>query len=691
LRIHQIDPTTHFRRVGGSAPILVLLALLAPPSLHAGDAFQDGEVFAGVAGGQISRFSAGGRSRGNLRTGGGQMTGMCFDLDGNLYATDFERRTMTKLDKTGRVVTRRWGGPFSVHPESCVVDGEGNVYTGELDGQNRIRKFTPDGRLLASFRPRTEERGVDWIDLAADQCTMFYTSEGRKVMRYDVCRDRQLGDFATGLEGSCYALRVRENGEVMVACEQRVYRLSAQGRVIGSYPIADGSLFAMNLDPDGEHFWTGGVRSGNVYKVHIESGRGTARPAFQASRPRSSDNGSSLFGALLGKLQEQFVGASLGGLAVYGERTAAIAEVVERREAAQREEKRRRAAEAEAQRRAAEAAEAKRRAAEAAETEAKRRAAEAAEAEAARRAAEAAEAERRAAEAEAERRRLEEERRRLEEERRRRARVSFGAASPVDFGRLAPGSRAEGLLDFSGSEVKGEPTARLSTDLDAAGVALEVEVDGEWRRVGSRPVEVTLAEGGENRWRVRLRVGECTEGVPEGASHHLRVDSTGPDRTPAALELPLAVVVAPSPPLRCWWPVLAGGLGCLLLGVVIHGFVSPSRFGPRVGVLLSPEEDMDEGFFHPIRAQRGSGSGFYRDARIHVGQDFRLTSKAGGAAARLRAEGQQVRIQPAPGASLERQSADGEWEPVPAEESPMRPGAVYRTAVGSLYFQLARR
>jgi hypothetical protein len=32
-------------------------------------------------------------------------------------------------------------------------------------------------RWLRSTRD-TEDRGIDWIDLAADQCTLFYTSEG---------------------------------------------------------------------------------------------------------------------------------------------------------------------------------------------------------------------------------------------------------------------------------------------------------------------------------------------------------------------------------------------------------------------------------------------------------------------------------------------------------------------------------
>jgi hypothetical protein len=123
-------------------------------------------------------------------------------------------------------------------------------------------------------------------------------------------------------------------------------------------------------------------------------------------------------------------------------------------------------------------------------------------------------------------------------------------------------------------------------------------------------------------------------------------------------------------------------------GVVVHGFVSPSRFAPRLGVMLSPEEDLNEGFFHPLRAQRGSGAGFYRDARVYVRPDYRLSASPQGALARLRADRAHVRVQPLPGASVYRQTADGRWEPMPPDESLARFGLLYRNESGSLYFEV---
>jgi VCBS repeat-containing protein len=213
-------------------------------------------------------------------------TGMCFDSAGDMYATHFNQGSVTKFRNRGGLLDFPWGFFYAgasglLGPESCVVDASDNVYTGVVSDwglPQDIRKYDPEGNLVAMFEARTESRGTDWIDLAADQCTMFYTSEGTTVMRYDVCNDAQLEDFAVGLERPCYALRLRENGEVLVACRHRVYRLSPEGAVMQEYPRSDyaeetGELFALNLDPDGTTFWTATLsRPAWIFKIDIETG-----------------------------------------------------------------------------------------------------------------------------------------------------------------------------------------------------------------------------------------------------------------------------------------------------------------------------------------------------------------------------------------------------------------------------------
>ena len=668
--------------------LLFLVILSAAMPVLGQSAFEHGEVFAGLKGGKISRLTPEGQLRRPINDhSGAQHTGMCFDLEGNLYVTKFDRQTMSKHGPDGRIIDRSWGGRFSRNPESCVVDGDGNVYTGEVFGENRIRKFDPSGRLLASYRPKVADKGVDWIELAADQCTMFYTSESNAVMRYDVCRDHQLPDFARGLgHRACFALRLRENGELLVACTSKVYRLSPGGEVIGSFTIPNEVLFAMNLDPDGEHFWTGGLSSGNIYKVHIDSGRGTEGPVFHAEGQRTRDSGS-----LLGLLHNAIDNVSMGGLAVYGERTAAVVETLRRAEAeetrsaedtartrAKEEAARRKAEEGEAQRRAKEE-EARRKAEEA---EAQRKAAEE------QRLREAEEAERRAEEA---RRKVEEEARRKQEEekRRRRGKVRFSEPRQVDFGRLTVDATLQATLDLTETTVEEIGRAEITTTLDTRGLALEIETEEGWQPLGSSPRTLELLADGPRRWPLRIRAGGCLDELPEDGKPLLVLDATGGDPPETTrTEIPLSVETEPSSWIECWWPALATAGGGLFLAFLIYGFVSPSRFAPRAGIILSPEEDLGEGFFHPIRAQRGSGSGFYRDARIFVAEDYRLVKKPAGTAACLRAEGQRIQIKPQPGASLERQTADGEWEALPPEESLLRLGVPHRNGLKTLFFEL---
>ncbi len=273
-------------------PRLVLLVLTltlgfaavfgAPSASAAGVQYAVGDVLAGDASGLIKHFSATGVLLDTLNTGSNsaEQTGMCFGESGNLRSTNFTANNMTLFDNMGNVLTPSWGGPFNQHPESCVLNAVGDIYVGQADGSRDVLKFSPGGSLLGSFNVATGPRGSDWIDLAGDQCTLFYTSEGNIIRRFDVCGNAQLPDFvagftAPGSSSECYALRIRINGEVMVACTDKIYRLSTTGTVIQSYPLPAGEtsfLFAMNLDPDNATFWTAGYNSGNIYRISIATG-----------------------------------------------------------------------------------------------------------------------------------------------------------------------------------------------------------------------------------------------------------------------------------------------------------------------------------------------------------------------------------------------------------------------------------
>lgn len=243
----------------------------------------------------IRRYSSSGTyvdTWNTLQTAFGQPnTGMCFAPDGSVLATRFGQAIGGPIlfSRNGAYRAVGFGAgagvQFNSH-ESCVYDAAGNVYIGQAgfnaqatDEQVPVLKFNPSGTLLDTFVLPTGTRGTDWIELSANQCTLYYTSEDTTVRRYNVCTRSPLPDFATGLTAPyCYALRLRPNGELMVACQEAVHRLSAQGANLRTYTRQSigetdaAGLFALNLDPDGTSFWTAGLNSGSVFRVDIASG-----------------------------------------------------------------------------------------------------------------------------------------------------------------------------------------------------------------------------------------------------------------------------------------------------------------------------------------------------------------------------------------------------------------------------------
>jgi len=238
--------------------------------------FKVGDVFVGVGNGKIQHRDTAGTLVETLDTlQGGFTTGMAFDTVGNLYVTNFNAHNVRKFSNQG-VLVGTFGSGYSGSPESILFDKAGNFYVGAVDGDNDIRKFDAVGNPLVRFNVATEDRGSDWIDLAADQCTMFYTSEAENIKRFNVCTNQQLPNFNTSpLPNSvAYALRILPDGGLLVANTSAIVRLDSAGNLVRTYDATgENCWFALNLDPDGKSFWTADFCSSNVYKFSLENGQ----------------------------------------------------------------------------------------------------------------------------------------------------------------------------------------------------------------------------------------------------------------------------------------------------------------------------------------------------------------------------------------------------------------------------------
>ena len=200
--------------------------------------------------------------------------GMALAKNGDLYVTGFQANQVNRYSTTGANLGT-FGSGYNSDPESIVFDALGNAYVGQADGSHEVLKFDPAGQLLATYPVQIESRGSDWVELAADQHTLYYTSEGQTVKRYDLSTRKQLPDFATGLPGDeAFQLRLLPDGSMLVADNQSILHLDSVGKIIQTYGYApNNQWFALTLAPDGKSFWSADQGNGNVVEFDIASGK----------------------------------------------------------------------------------------------------------------------------------------------------------------------------------------------------------------------------------------------------------------------------------------------------------------------------------------------------------------------------------------------------------------------------------
>lgn len=194
-----------------------------------------------------------------------------------LYTTEFLHSEVVVFDDASpHSVLQTVATSPGESSESIVFAADESFYVGHADGDRQIHHYDAGGTLLATFGAATQNRGTDWLDLAANQKTMYYTSEGPAIKRFDVGTNQQLADFASvGI--AAFALRLLPPGDgstgLLVANYSDVKRLDATGTVIQTYDVdGENSWFALNLDPNGTSFWAGNHESAQFYRFNIATG-----------------------------------------------------------------------------------------------------------------------------------------------------------------------------------------------------------------------------------------------------------------------------------------------------------------------------------------------------------------------------------------------------------------------------------
>ena len=203
------------------------------------------------------------------------LTGMTFDVGNHAHVISApfgtQSRNVIEFNDFGTLLDN--SGPFN-GPISVTHDLQGNIYL----GQGGILKIDHAGNT-ATY---AVAGGAQWIDLAADQRTMFYTAANGDVKSFDIASQTQGPDIA--VDALARNVRALGDGSIMFDTLGAIQRWA---------PSCDGCLYkkkiayqipanadSFALDPDGVSFWSintyydskNQLGHADVYRTNIKTG-----------------------------------------------------------------------------------------------------------------------------------------------------------------------------------------------------------------------------------------------------------------------------------------------------------------------------------------------------------------------------------------------------------------------------------
>jgi hypothetical protein len=278
---------------------VVLLALLLSASLHlqarqlpglpitlSPVTFAPGDLIVSLETGPVLWLTVDGILRRVLaQTSPGTGEGMALDAARNLYVTRWcidpfcgaaaDGGSVEKYNNLG-LPLGKVAATFDCSPHTILFDAAGATYVGQAGCNKSILKFAPGQAVPTEHAVQQDNQGVFWMDLAGDGCTMFYTSFGPNVKRYNVCTMSQLPDFnaASMPGGMAQDLRVLPDGGVLVSSGQVVARLNSAGVLTQTYEVPGEATLWSGLDfaDNGTAFWVGNYFTSNLYKFNLATG-----------------------------------------------------------------------------------------------------------------------------------------------------------------------------------------------------------------------------------------------------------------------------------------------------------------------------------------------------------------------------------------------------------------------------------
>jgi hypothetical protein len=265
--------------------------------------FKNGDILVGNGDGE-GMFQYDGKTHDLIRVFPGvDYTGAWLSPWGHLWLAFWRTQRIQCWDMYGNVL---WERSSPGRPETIAFDRIGYGYIGVVDDgpfglhEGHLEKYQLDGTFIGSYTTEYEDRGMDHIEMSSDGHTLFYTSEGRKILRWDTKTSTQGTTFTTFTGSptpSFYALRrVATDGSWVVANgpgPSGVYRFNSNGSFMRAYTVPGSGFFGMDIETDGLHFWVATFLPsghGGACKVNLASGAVVATVTTAATYPTSIVN-----------------------------------------------------------------------------------------------------------------------------------------------------------------------------------------------------------------------------------------------------------------------------------------------------------------------------------------------------------------------------------------------------------------
>lgn len=259
--------------------LVVSLVSIALPVYSQTSPWHVGDVFVGIDNGRYIVYdSTNGYSASTLTvdSGGGQSGGCGFDSQFNFYGTNLTTQRVTELNAdTGSLVQTISVGGTS--PESLLFSASGNLYFASANAA--VQQFDPalppasDGSISypGSATTLSFTSNTDWIDLARDQKTFYYTGDSTTLNKFT------LGGATTTLASfsdPAYAVRLLpplDGTDLLVANTSAITRISS-GKATSYTLRQQKNLRFLAIDPDGVSFWAGDWATGLIFQLSLKNG-----------------------------------------------------------------------------------------------------------------------------------------------------------------------------------------------------------------------------------------------------------------------------------------------------------------------------------------------------------------------------------------------------------------------------------